>query len=476
MPDDPRSDRIAPAPRTRRRISWPWTILALIALPAAWHLLVFPVGVDGEFPRVARPTFSAFPPASYRLAEPGDTLDRVGMYLASGAIVLAAYGLIRSMAIGLGARGWPTALGLATAGYWTAANPWPTFDGWHGLGWHAIVDPGAPIGLRIGLACAATVLGLLIVVPLLRIEVPPGGWVRFSIPRWVRFSEPRGVGPILIGAAVLLAGRWVGPPAIGPPGYLPRWAFIGGACLFVAALIRCLPPAPARRPGRLGAVVGLVGVVAMLIHIGLWLTWYHRPIERLRAIAPGKIYISAMPEAEALEIAQRRHGFRTIINLFQEDLPGLRSPLLDEEIAFAEDHGIRYLGSPIGPEAAEGFLNETLRLARDPDAWPILIHCHACMDRTPAWWGIYQFLVEGKPLIDAMRSIEQHRGTRPKASVTLLYNRVLSERAPERYRDDPTAAVLRRSAEGTDDPFPEPMGAERLVLESDDSPERPGRR
>jgi hypothetical protein len=100
------------------------------------------------------------------------------------------------------------------------------------------------------------------------------------------------------------------------------------------------------------------------------------------------------------------------------------------------------------------------------------------MDRTPAWWGIYQFVVEGKPLDQVMRTIEQHRGTRPKASVTLIYNRVLEPRAPERYRDDPTALLLRRSAEGTVDPYYEQLAKEReeartLGLRDDSSPSIP---
>src|SRR5262249_15631630 len=77
-----------------------------------------------------------------------------------------------------------------------------------------------------------------------------------------------------------------------------------------------------------------------------------------------------------------------------------------------------------------------------------------CMDRSPAWMGIYRFAVEGKPLDSILREIEQHRGYRPKASVTLLYNRVLPRLAPAHYAADPTAQVLRRCANGTSDRIP----------------------
>ena len=82
------------------------------------------------------------------------------------------------------------------------------------------------------------------------------------------------------------------------------------------------------------------------------------------------------------------------------------------------------------------------------------------MDRTPAWVGIYRFVVRGRSLAEVFRFIEGHRGYRPKATVTLLYNRVLPRLAPERYANDPTAALLHRCAEGTTDPYFDQVRAE----------------
>src|SRR5262249_34293729 len=80
---------------------WPWLVLALTVIPAIWHVVDFEEDVDPEFPQVVRPTFSVVPPAAYRLAEPGDTLDRVALYLASASLVLAAYGLVLTRGGGL---------------------------------------------------------------------------------------------------------------------------------------------------------------------------------------------------------------------------------------------------------------------------------------------------------------------------------------------------------------------------------------
>jgi hypothetical protein len=218
-------------------------------------------------------------------------------------------------------------------------------------------------------------------------------------------------------------------------------------------LVRLFPPLGLRTwLGRAG--LGVLGTSAWfaLVVAGIGLTWYHRPLARLRTVAPGKIYISAMPTPRGLEVAYRRHQFKTIVNLFPENTP-LRSPLYPQERAFARAHGIHYIVSPSDYASSDAFLDETLRLARDPSAWPILVHCHACMDRTPAWMGIYRFVVEGRPLDEIFREIEAHRGYRPKASVFLLYNRVLAQRAPEQYAHDPTAALLRQCTAGADEAF-----------------------
>ncbi len=439
----------SPAPRLtfRQRLKRlrPWLILAMSIWPAFWHTLDFPDDIDREYPRVERPTFSRRPPPAYRLAEPGDTIDRIAIYTASIAIVLAATGCAVSLRNQGRAGLWTAALGLALASFWYGANPSPTFDGWHGLGWQALRHPETPTALRLALIAGGLLLLGMVVVPLRR------AWPdRAAIGRFAR--DRRGVA--LLGVA--LAGvvlRQCEIPGVEPAGYWPRWAFVWGQIAFSLAMVRLFPPLGIRGwPGK--ASLGLVGASAwlMLVVGGVWLTWYHRPLARLRTVEPGKIFLSAMPTARGLEVAQRRHHFKTIINVFPENTP-LRSPILPDELAFARAHGIRYLGNPSDSDASDAFLDETLRLAQDPSAWPILVHCHGCMDRSPAWMGIYRFVVQGRPLVEILQEIERHRGYRPKASVFVLYDRVLPSRAPERFASDPTAALIRRCVGDTPDPF-----------------------
>jgi hypothetical protein len=122
--------------------------------------------------------------------------------------------------------------------------------------------------------------------------------------------------------------------------------------------------------------------------------------------------------------------------------------LLPQEERFVREHGLRYIRATATDTDSDEFLDRTLAAARDPSAWPILLHCHGCMDRSPGWMGVYRFVEQGVPLDAILKEIEAHRGYRPKASITLLFNRVLEPRAPERYRNDPTARRLIECAHG----------------------------
>jgi protein tyrosine phosphatase (PTP) superfamily phosphohydrolase (DUF442 family) len=159
-----------------------------------------------------------------------------------------------------------------------------------------------------------------------------------------------------------------------------------------------------------------------------------------------------MPTYEGLQLAQERHHFRTIINLFPEHTPE-QSPHWPDELRFVREHGLKYVGNPSSDaRCGEEFVAQTIDLARDPASWPVLVHCHASMDRSPAWVGVYRFVVQGWPMVDVLKELEWHRGLRPKGSVTLLYISILPQLAPERSAADATIALLRECAEGNAGP------------------------
>ena len=197
----------------------------------------------------------------------------------------------------------------------------------------------------------------------------------------------------------------------------------------------------------------------VLVSLGLDFTgrglfWYQRPHRSPAEVVPGRLYLSAMPTYLGLKLAQERYHFRTIINLYPEYTPE-QSPHWPDELRFAREHGLNYVGNdvPATAPAARHFVAQTIELARDPKSWPILVHCHASMDRSPAWVGIYRFVVEGWPLVDALREIERHRGLRPKAAVTVLYTQILPHDRPGAMRAGPDVRPLEGMRRG-DREFP----------------------
>ncbi len=453
------SENIARSSMVRARQNWPWIVLILAIAAAVWHDVDFPQDMDPEFPKIDRPTFSRRPPPAYRLAEPGDTIDRVMIYLSSLAVVFATLGIASSWAETSGQRQrreirpesdpaykptlWVSAIAISIAAFWYSSTPGPTYDGWHGFGWRTMFDQAAPARLRLGLAAAATILASSSIVPILYN-------FRFRKDLWHDARE-RHVAGLLGLALVFTAARQFEIPGVEPIGYWPRFAFVFGLICWNASLLRSLPiPRKLLRLSTLTAV-GCIAWFAF-VSLGVELTWFHRPLGRFKMIEPGRLYISAMPTYKGLEVAYARHHFKTIINLFPEDTP-LRSPILPDELRFVREHGIKYIGSPSDALSSDAFLSETLRLANDPSAWPILVHCHGCQDRTPAWLGVYRFLYKGDSLASIMTDIERHRGYCPKGSVILLFNRVLAQRAPERFEADPTSRILREAASKTKDPY-----------------------
>ena len=415
---------------------WPWLVLAITTIPSVWYVLDYEDDVDPELPTVVRPTFNRYPPAAYRFAEAGDTIDHAAVYVASAALVLAAWGWFRNAR----SRGWAAATAVSAAGFWHAATPGPLADGWYGLGWRIIFDPRAPGANR--LIMAALAMGVVAVLIRAVVERP----LR-SV--WLAAKE-RGVLGLAITAAVLLALRQVAWLDVEPIGFWPRWLYVWGLFAWSFVLVRLAPAAPIGW-SRNAIVAAMVVISLGLDFAGRGLFWYQRPIHRLREVEPGRIYVSAMPTYQGLKLAQERYHFRTIINLFPESTPE-QSPHWPDELRFAREHNLNYVGNPSRDgTGGDAFIARTLDLSRDPQAWPILVHCHASMDRSPAWMAMYRFVVQGWPLADAIKELERHRGLRPRASVTVLYEQVLPRLAPERCAVDPTFALLKKFAERADD-------------------------
>ena len=156
--------------------------------------------------------------------------------------------------------------------------------------------------------------------------------------------------------------------------------------------------------------------------------------------------ISAMPSYRALaDRAGQRLHFKTIINLFDE-ASTQASPYHEDEIRFVREHGLALSRQPV--RWSRSRIGSSMRRSRwpeDPGAWPILVHCHGCMDRSPAWMGLYRFLEsKGNRSDEVFREIERHRGSAAEGG-RFASVRTASFRPglPTAGRADPTCRLLK---------------------------------
>ena len=415
---------------------------SLLAIVAIWHALDFSHDFDPEYPGLNRDHYSSYAPFAYRLAEPGDTLDLVVLYMSAAGIGLSAILFMRrdlqhidSAEVSIRT----TIIGFCLAGLWIGSAPDPTPDGWHGLAWQAITRVSTPLATRGALGILAILILTLIIYPISRHSRV---LYRKASPGWRALSVLAGLG---------LCCRIAGWPDPEPWGYWPRWAMIVTQSIILSALITRISELPQlsesnhRKISRRMAF-STAGLILILIQAGFYIHWLHWPIPRFKVVIPGQLYVSAMPPPTGLALANERHHFKTIINLFNEDTPQ-RHPNFPKEVAYAESHGIRYIRAQ-GKTYGSVYVQSTLDEVRKPENWPVLVHCHGNMDRTPAWLGMYRFIDQGWKLADILAAIERHRGYRPKGGTTILYNDVLPALAPDRWASDPVAKRLVANANG----------------------------
>src|SRR5205807_1157285 len=85
-----------------------------------------------------------------------------------------------------------------------------------------------------------------------------------------------------IAAAVLVLARQFEIPGVEPLGYWPRWAMIWGLLAFdLALLIEMIPCLRSRTSQWPVAILAPVGWLTLVI-LGIDVTWYHRPLARLK--------------------------------------------------------------------------------------------------------------------------------------------------------------------------------------------------
>ncbi|MCX7665233.1 MAG: tyrosine-protein phosphatase [Gemmataceae bacterium] len=145
----------------------------------------------------------------------------------------------------------------------------------------------------------------------------------------------------------------------------------------------------------------------------LYATQQERHFKNFRIVESGVLYRSGQLTPEGLKRVIHDHGIKTVISLRFRPHPNGQIPDQWEE-DLCNGIGIRHIR--IRPEAfsvagsdevpARKPLQEFLKIARDPNRHPILIHCNAGMHRTGAFCAVYRMDVQGWRNEDAIAEME----------------------------------------------------------------------
>ncbi len=135
------------------------------------------------------------------------------------------------------------------------------------------------------------------------------------------------------------------------------------------------------------AIILLAGLAAGLSW-GYWTTLGHR----FSTITPGRVYQSAVMPAADLAETVRDKKIKAVIDLRTDESASL-SP--QEESRLLEELGVRYHHLPSKHVPEDTTVDAFLKIAVDPENYPMLIHCHHGEGRSVLFAALYRIEFEG---------------------------------------------------------------------------------
>lgn len=143
--------------------------------------------------------------------------------------------------------------------------------------------------------------------------------------------------------------------------------------------------------------VRLVTFLALLVGlvVGGWAYRNHHRYKHFAVHDPGLVFRSAWLEPDVLNELIEKHQFRTVVNLCY---PGeMGEARWEEERRVVANAGARLVELPM-PTTLDPHDHQVRRhidVMRDPDNYPMLVHCQHGVTRTDKFLAIYDILFRG---------------------------------------------------------------------------------
>lgn len=153
-------------------------------------------------------------------------------------------------------------------------------------------------------------------------------------------------------------------------------------------------------------VVCLVAVVAGGLAVGGWMYRQHHRYKHFAIHETGRVYRSAWLEPDALKEVIQEHKIKTVINLCAPGEMG-EERWRQERIA-TRAIGAQLIEIPLNHETdphKDRYLKRHLEVMRNPDNYPILVHCKHGIARTAKWLAIYDVAIRNMTTLETFERL-----------------------------------------------------------------------
>jgi tyrosine-protein phosphatase SIW14 len=146
----------------------------------------------------------------------------------------------------------------------------------------------------------------------------------------------------------------------------------------------------------------LAGVLVVLLVGGPIAYWqYKKPqVRNLRLVREGVLYRSGQLTLDGLKQAIRDYAIKTVVTLRTAREPGEPHPALDEE-EYCRNQELNYYRLQMkgwvkenGHAPVDESVRQFLDIMKNPDNYPVMVHCFAGKHRTGAYCAIYRMEFE----------------------------------------------------------------------------------
>jgi len=153
-------------------------------------------------------------------------------------------------------------------------------------------------------------------------------------------------------------------------------------------------------------VAGLLAVAA-LVGAAVLLVGYRSLFPpRFACVTAGVLYRSGQPDGPGLRLVHRRYGIRTVVNLRSQKKIA-SDPAAQQEVAYTRRAEMKFHVLSLGADNLPRIAREFLRIVRDPENRPVLVHCAGGKERAGTLVAVYRMVEQHWPPERALREMKQ---------------------------------------------------------------------